>query len=58
MTREWKYPPFEIINAFKENTDEFSVTYSQFFGTFLLRYKYGTYMGQETIEIDNESQTP
>ena len=35
MTREWKYPPFEIITAFKENADEFSVTYSQFFGTIL-----------------------
>ena len=31
ITREWKYPPFEIISAFKENTDDFSVTYSQFF---------------------------
>ena len=35
ITREWKYPPFEIISAFKENTDEFSVTCSQFFGTIL-----------------------
>ncbi|MDY5630918.1 MAG: AbiH family protein [Bacteroidaceae bacterium] len=35
ITREWKYPPFEIISAFKENADEFSVTYSQFFGTIL-----------------------
>ena len=35
MTREWKYPPYEIISAFKENTDEFSVTFSQFFGTIL-----------------------
>lgn len=35
MTREWKYPPFEIISAFKENTDEFSVTYSQFLRTIL-----------------------
>lgn len=35
MTREWKCPPFEIISDFKENADEFSVTYSQFFGTIL-----------------------
>jgi len=35
MTREWKYPPTEIISAIKENTDDFSVTYSQFFGTIL-----------------------
>ena len=35
MTREWKYPPSEIISAFKENADEFSVTYSQFFETIL-----------------------
>ena len=36
MTREWKYPPTEIISAIKENTDEFSVTYSKFFETILL----------------------
>ena len=35
MTREWKYPPTEIINAIKENTDDFSVTYSKFFETIL-----------------------
>lgn len=35
ITTEWMYPPFEIISAFKENADEFSVTYSQFFGTIL-----------------------
>lgn len=35
MTREWKYPPSEIISAFKENADVFSVTYSQFFETIL-----------------------
>ena len=35
ITREWKYPPFEIISAFKENADEFSVTYSIFFETIL-----------------------
>lgn len=35
MTREWKYPPFEIISGIKENTDDFSVTYSQFFGTII-----------------------
>lgn len=35
ITREWKYPPFEIISAFKENTDDFSVTYSQFFESIL-----------------------
>ncbi len=35
MTREWKYPPSVIISTFKENTDDFSVTHSQFFGTIL-----------------------
>ena len=35
MTGEWKFPPSDIINAFKQNTDDFSVTYSQFFGTIL-----------------------
>lgn len=35
ITRKWKYPPFEIISAFKKNTKEFSVTYSQFFETIL-----------------------
>ena len=35
ITREWKYPPFEIISAFKDNIDDFSVTYSQLFGTIL-----------------------
>ncbi len=35
MTREWKYPPTEIISAIKENTDDFSVTYSKFFETIL-----------------------
>lgn len=31
ITREWKYPPSEIISTFRKNTDEFSVTYSHFF---------------------------
>lgn len=35
MTREWKYPPTEIISAIKENTDDFSATYSKFFETIL-----------------------
>ena len=35
MTREWKYPPTEIISTIKENTDDFSVTYSKFFETIL-----------------------
>ena len=35
MTREWKNPPTEIISTIKENTDEFSVTYSKFFETIL-----------------------
>ena len=35
MTREWKYPPTEIISAITENTDDFSVTYSKFFETIL-----------------------
>lgn len=35
ITREWKYPPSEIISAFKESTDDFSVTYSRFFETII-----------------------
>lgn len=35
MTREWKYPPFEIVSAIKENTDDFSVTCSRFFETIM-----------------------
>jgi len=35
ITREWKYPPSEIINAFKKNTEDFSVTYSPFFETII-----------------------
>ncbi len=35
MTREWKHPPTEIISTIKENTDDFSVTYSKFFETIL-----------------------
>lgn len=31
FTKKWKYPPSEIISAFRENTDEYSVTYSRFF---------------------------
>lgn len=31
ITREWNFPPSEVINAFRDNTDEFSVTYSHFF---------------------------
>ena len=31
ITREWKCSPSEIISAFRENTDDFSVTYSRFF---------------------------
>jgi hypothetical protein len=35
ITGEWKYPPSEIISAFKENTDDFSVTHSRFFETII-----------------------
>ena len=35
MTREWKYPPTEIISTIKENTDDFSVTNSKFFASIL-----------------------
>lgn len=35
ITGEWKYPPSEIISAFKGNTDGFSVTYSRFFETII-----------------------
>lgn len=31
ITREWKYPPFEIISAIKENADDFSIKCSPFF---------------------------
>ena len=34
-TKEWKCPPAEIINSIKVNIDDFSVTYSQLFGTIL-----------------------
>ena len=34
-TKEWKYPPAEIIGGIKDNIDYFSVTYSQLFGTIL-----------------------
>lgn len=35
LTGEWKIQPAEIISAIKENTDDFSVTYSKFFETIL-----------------------
>lgn len=35
ITCKWKYPPSDIIGSVKENTDDFSVTYSQFFETIL-----------------------
>lgn len=35
FTRKWKFSPSEIISAFKENTDDFSVTYSKFFETII-----------------------
>ncbi len=35
FTGEWKYPPFDIVRGMKENTVDFSVTYSSFFGTIL-----------------------
>ena len=35
FTGEWKYPPFDIVRGMKENTVEFSVTYSTFFETIL-----------------------
>ena len=35
ITCKWKYPPPDIIESVKENTDDFSVTYSQFFETIL-----------------------
>ena len=34
-TKEWKCPPAEIIGGIKDNIDDFSVTYSQLFGTIL-----------------------
>ena len=35
ITREWKFPPSDIINGIKENTDDFSVMCSRFFETIL-----------------------
>ena len=35
ITREWKCPPLDIINFFKNNPDDFSVTFSNFFETIL-----------------------
>ena len=35
ITSEWKYLPLDIISAFKENPDDFSVIYSPFFETIM-----------------------
>ena len=35
ITREWKFPPSDIINGIKENADDFSVMCSRFFETIL-----------------------
>ena len=35
ITREWKFPPSDIINGIKDNTDDFSVMCSRFFETIL-----------------------
>ena len=35
FTREWKFPPSDIISGIKNNTEDFSVTYSRFFETIL-----------------------
>ena len=35
ITREWKFPPSDIISGIKENTDDFSVTCARFFETIL-----------------------
>lgn len=35
ITREWKFPPSDIISGIKENTEDFSVTCSKFFETIL-----------------------
>lgn len=35
LTGEWNTPPAEIVSEIKENTDDFSVTYSKFFETIL-----------------------
>ncbi|MBQ0163596.1 MAG: hypothetical protein KBS75_00165 [Bacteroidales bacterium] len=35
FTREWKFPPADIIGGIKDNTDDFSVTCSRFFETIL-----------------------
>lgn len=39
LTRNWKYPPSEIISFFKENTGDFSVRSSIFFETILQSIK-------------------
>lgn len=33
LTGKWKYPPFDIVGSFEENTDDFSVKCSIFFKT-------------------------
>ena len=35
ITGEWKCPPLDIINFFKNNPDDFSVTFSSFFETIM-----------------------
>ena len=35
ITKEWKCPPLDIINFFKNNPDDFSVTFSSFFETIM-----------------------
>ena len=35
FTREWKVPPSEIVSAFKEKDNDFSVMFSRFFETIL-----------------------
>ena len=35
ITREWKYPPVDIIGGIKDNKEDFSVTCSKFFDTIL-----------------------
>ncbi len=35
ITREWKFPPFAIVSAFKDKPDDFTVTFSRFFETIM-----------------------
>ena len=49
LTGEWNTPPAEIVSEIKENTDDFSVTYSKFFETILQSIEIKGW-----VDIENE----